>query len=136
MDTHSKSQRSYNMSQIRSKDTKPEIAFRKFIWNKGVRGYRIHSKLRGTPDLYFPTKKIAVFIDGCFWHQCPECFKKPKSNLKYWNAKIRRNVERDIETDIYLGEQDIHVLRLWEHEIKIDIIKCVNKLKKLIKIGG
>lgn len=121
------------MSRIRAKNTKPEIEFRQFLWSKGIKGYRIHSKIRGKPDLYFGPKKIAVFIDGCFWHKCPVCFKKPKSNKKYWNHKIKNNVIRDLETDIFLGKNGIKVLRFWEHEIKNDINKCFNKLKKLIK---
>ena len=133
MDTHTKAQRSFNMSRIRATDTKPEMTFRKYIWSKGLKGYRAHSRLRGKPDLYFGKSKIAVFIDGCFWHKCAVCFKGPKSNKKYWNKKIQRNVERDLETDIYLESNNIHVLRFWEHEIKIDINKCFNKLKKLIK---
>lgn len=133
MDTHTKKQRSYNMSQIRSRNTKPEIQFRKYVWNKGMKGYRLHTKLRGKPDLYFPKSKIAVFIDGCFWHQCPTCFKKPKSNKKYWGIKIRKNTERDLDTDIFLENNGIHVLRLWEHEIKNEIDKCFNNLQILIK---
>jgi len=133
MDTHTKTQRSFNMSRIRAKDTKPEMTFRIYIWSKGLRGYRVHSKLRGKPDLYFGKSKIAIFIDGCFWHKCAVCFKRPKSNKKYWNKKIQRNVERDLETDVYLESNNIHVLRFWEHEIKNDINKCFNKLKKLIK---
>ena len=133
MDTHTKEQRSYNMSRIKSKDTKPEIEFRKFLWSKGLRGYRLHSKLRGKPDLYFGRLKIAVFIDGCFWHKCPVCFKKPKSNKKYWNQKITRNIERDMENDVFLESNNINVLRFWGHEIKNDINNCFNKLNKLIK---
>jgi len=133
MDTHTKEQRSYNMSRILAKDTKPEIEFRKFIWSKGLRGYRIHSKLRGKPDLYFGKSKIAVFIDGCFWHKCPVCFKKPKSNKKYWNLKIKKNVERDLNTDIFLEENGIHVIRFWGHEIKNEIKICYKKLNKLTK---
>lgn len=132
MDTHTKQQRSYNMSRIRSKNTKPEIEFRKYVWSKGIKGYRLHSKVQGKPDLYFPTKKIAVFIDGCFWHQCPMCFKKPKTNKKYWGQKIKRNIERDLDTDIFLGQQGVSVIRLWEHEIKNEIELCYKKLKKLI----
>ena len=109
------------MSQIRSKDTKPEIKFRKYIWSKDVRGYRLHAKLKGKPDLYFSRKKIAVFINGCFWHQCPLCYRAPKTNKKFWKGKIRRNVERDLETDIYLAENHVCVLRFWEHEIKDNI---------------
>ena len=133
MDTHTKEQRSYNMSRIRSKDTTPEIAFRQFIWDKGVRGYRLHKKLRGKPDLYFPKSEVAVFLDGCFWHQCPSCFKKPKTNKKYWNQKIRLNVERDLDTDIFLEKKGVRVLRLWEHEIKNEIGHCYTKLIKLLK---
>ena len=116
-----------------NKDTKPEIEFRKFIWSKGIRGYRLHSKLRGKPDLYLGKLKIAIFIDGCFWHKCPVCFKKPKSNKKYWVSKIRKNVERDLDTDIKLEKEGIRVLRFWEHEIETNIGKCFNKLNKLIK---
>lgn len=120
------------MSRIRSKDTTPEINFRKYIWQKGVRGYRLNYKIKGKPDLYFPRKKIAVFIDGCFWHQCPDCFQKPATNKKYWKEKIQRNIERDLETDIFLKNIGISVLRLWEHEVKNEISLCYRKLKKLL----
>jgi DNA mismatch endonuclease (patch repair protein) len=130
MDVHTKQQRSYNMSRIRSKDTKPEVKFRKYVWNKGLRNYRVHRKLPGKPDLYFGKSKVAVFIDGCFWHQCPICFKKPKTNKKFWSKKIRENVERDLDTDIFLEKQGINVIRLWEHEIKKEIKECYKKLKK------
>ena len=83
-------------------------------------------------DIYAWFKKIAVFLDGCFWHQCPTCFTKPKSNKKYWNQKIRKNIDRDLNTDIFLEENGIHVLRLWEHEINNEIGTCYAKLKKLI----
>lgn len=132
MDVHTKKQRSFNMSQIKGKNTNPEIQFRKYIWIRGIRGYRLHSKIKGKPDLYFPKKKIAVFIDGCFWHQCPICFKKPKTNKKFWSNKIRENVERDLNTDIFLEKQGINVIRLWEHEIKTDIDNCFNEIKKII----
>jgi DNA mismatch endonuclease, patch repair protein len=133
MDVHTKQQRSFNMSQIKGKNTKPEIEFRKYIWSQGIRSYRLHSKIKGKPDLYFPKKQTAIFIDGCFWHQCPICFKKPKTNKRFWGNKIRQNVKRDLDTDIFLANQGIHVLRLWEHEIKIDLKGCVEKLKKLLK---
>lgn len=132
MDVHTKKQRSYNMSRIRNRDTKPEISFRKYIWTKKIRGYRLHAKLRGRPDLYFPRKKAAIFIDGCFWHQCPECFKKPATNKKFWNKKIKENIQRDLATDIELCENGVKVLRLWEHEIKKSPQESYKKLKKLI----
>jgi len=120
------------MSQVRSKNTKPEIIFRQFIWNKGLRGYRLHAKFTGKPDLFFGPKKVAVFIDGCFWHKCPICFKGPKTNKKFWTTKIRQNVERDLDNDIKLIDMGITPIRFWEHEIKYDIKACYRKLKKTL----
>ena len=130
MDRHTKEQRSYNMSQVKGKNTKLEIIFRQYVWNKGLRGYRLHAKLPGKPDLFFGPKKVAVFIDGCFWHQCSNCFKAPKTNKKFWNTKIRSNVERDLNNDIKLKEMDIEPIRFWGHEIKRDIKACYKKLKE------
>ncbi|MBU0578043.1 very short patch repair endonuclease [Patescibacteria group bacterium] len=132
MDRHTKQQRSYNMSQVKGKNTKLEIIFRQYIWNKGLRGYRLHAKLPGKPDLFFGPKKVAVFIDGCFWHKCALCFKGPKTNKKFWSAKIRSNVERDLDNDIKLKKLNIEPIRFWEHEIKEDIEKCYKKIKKFV----
>ena len=132
MDVLTKRQRSYCMSQIGSKSTKIEIAFRKLLWNKGYRNYRLHpKKIFGKPDLFFPKKRLAVFIDGCFWHKCPKCFIGPKSNKKYWNPKIKRNVERGKEISKKLRKDKIKVIRFWEHEVKKDIVRCYNKFKKI-----
>src|SRR3989338_6608055 len=94
-DVHTKKQRSYNMSMIRSKNTKPEIILRKLLSASGVKGYRINYKLTGKPDIVFPKQKIAIFVDGCFWHMCPKCYIQPKSNPKFWINKIKGNVKRD-----------------------------------------
>ncbi len=126
-----KEQRSYCMSRIRSRDTSVEITFRKHLWCKGYRNYRIKSKIAGKPDLYFPKKRIAIFIDGCFWHKCPKCFIGPKSNKKYWGPKIKRNVERDKEINKKLKKEKIKVIRFWEHDIKNNFNKCYNKFKKI-----
>jgi len=131
MDVLTKKQRSYCMSQIKGRNTRLEQSFRKYIWNKGLTGYRTKSRITGKPDLYFPTKKIAVFIDGCFWHKCPKCFIEPKSNKKFWKDKIKKNVQRDIKVNKLLKEQHIRTLRFWEHEIKKSLPKCFNRLKKL-----
>ncbi len=130
MDIMTKQQRSHCMSQVKGKNTKLEIIFRQYIWSKGLRGYRLHAKLPGKPDLLFGPKKVAVFIDGCFWHKCPICFKGPKTNKKFWTTKIRQNVERDLDNDIKLTEMKILPIRFWEHEIKCDIEACYKKLKK------
>lgn len=126
-----KEQRSYCMSRIRNKDTKAEIVFRKYLGSMGYRNYRIKNKIAGKPDLYFPKKRIAVFIDGCFWHKCPKCFIEPKSNKRYWKPKIKRNVERDIEINKKLRKENIKIMRFWEHELKNDIGKCYNKFERV-----
>lgn len=120
------------MSQVKGKNTKPEILFRQYIWSEGVRGYRLHTKLPGRPDLFFGSKKVAIFIDGCFWHKCPNCYKGPKTNKRFWNEKIKSNVERDLKNDIKLKDMGIEPLRFWEHEIKCNIKECFKKIKKYI----
>jgi len=125
-----KKQRSEVMSKIRSKNTQPELLLRRYLWAKGVRGWRLHKKLPGKPDLYFGPKKVAVFIDGCFWHKCPQCYRAPKTNKKFWNAKIRRNIARDLESDVALREMGVTPLRFWEHEVRKNIEKCYKKIKR------
>jgi len=120
------------MSRIRSKNTQPELVFRRFIWGKGVRGYRLHKKLPGRPDLYFGPKKVAIFIDGCFWHKCPECYRAPKSNKKFWTAKIKGNIARDLAADVALKEIGVTTLRFWEHEVMKNPMKCYKRLRKTL----
>lgn len=124
------------MSQIKRKDTSAEIIFRKYLWARDVRGWRTKSKIAGRPDLYFAQKKIAVFIDGCFWHKCPECFIKPKSNLLYWTPKIKSNVLRDKNNMKILKENKIAMIRFWEHEVKDSPEKCYNKFIKVYDKRG
>ena len=111
-------QRRKNMSHIHGKNTKPELKLRKLLWAEGIRGYRVHYNLPGKPDIVFTRKKIAVFVDGCFWHKCPVCFKPPATNEKFWNEKLGKNVERDRKVTSELESQGWTVLRFWEHEIK------------------
>ena len=110
-------QRSYCMSKIKGKNTKPELALRKALWSSGYR-YRLNYKLKGNPDIVFPSKRIAIFVDGCFWHKCPKHFVKPKSNAEFWAKKIKKNAERDKEINKELECMGWKVLRYWEHEIK------------------
>ncbi|MDD4126928.1 MAG: very short patch repair endonuclease [Methanomicrobium sp.] len=111
-------QRKRNMSAVKSKNTKPEIKIRKMLWEKGIRGYRVHYDLPGKPDITFTKYKIAVFIDGCYWHKCPECFREPKTNTEFWMNKINRNVERDKEITKELENMGWTVLRFWEHQVR------------------
>ena len=116
-DSLSKEKRSKVMASIRSKNTKPEITIRKLLWNEGIR-YRIHSKsVFGTPDISIKKQKLAVFIDGCFWHGCKKCYKEPKSNVDFWRAKLKRNKERRREVKKVLRNDEWNVLEFWEHEI-------------------
>jgi len=103
----------------RSRDTAPELALRRLVHAAGLR-YRVAAKplpgMRRTADLLFGPTHVAVFVDGCFWHGCPEHFVPPKTNPDYWREKIGRNVQRDRDTDSRLAEADWLVLRFWEHQ--------------------
>ena len=127
VDVFSKEKRSEIMSKIRYKNTKPELRIRKHLWNNGYR-YRIHANIPGKPDIVFLGKKLAVFIDGCFWHKCPICYKKPASNTEYWENKIVYNLEKDERINAELNEMGWTVIRLWEHEVNKDINACLKKI--------
>jgi len=119
--------RAKNMSHIRSRNTKPEVLFRKKLWSMNIRGYRVNPKnIYGQPDIYFHKRHLAIFIDGCFWHKCPKDFILPKSNLSYWIPKIGRNVERDIEVNKELEKIGIKVIRYWEHQIRNNLEEVIN----------
>ncbi|GHH72198.1 hypothetical protein GCM10018781_34650 [Kitasatospora indigofera] len=108
-----------NMQAIRSRDTKPEIRIRQLVHARGLR-YRVAARpladLRRTADLVFRPAKVAVFVDGCYWHGCPEHYVSPKTNQGYWSEKVTRNVARDRDTDTRLEAEGWAVLRFWEHE--------------------
>lgn len=128
MDMFSKKKRSEIMSKIRSKDTKIEILFRKALWKKGFRYSKNSSKYFGKPDMSLPKYKTVIFIDSCFWHNCPKHGYLPKSNLRYWRKKIARNKERDKKVSRYYKKEDWKVIRIWEHEIDSRLTKTINKI--------
>jgi len=111
-------QRKLNMSHIRAKDTSPEKKLRQMLRDNGIRGYRIHYDLVGKPDIVFVRKKIAIFVDGCFWHKCPVCLKEPETRKEFWMNKIDSNVRRDEKVNAELIEQGWNVIRIREHEIR------------------
>ena len=118
VDTVSKKVRSRIMSRIRPKDTKPELILRKALFARGLR-FRLNYRVAGyRVDIAFPSRKLAIFVDGCFWHGCPKCFKAPKSNKKYWNWKIKANVERDRRIDIEIKKAGWKIVHVWEHLIR------------------
>ena len=103
----------------RNRDTRPEMAVRSAVHALGLR-YRVAGRpiagVRRTADLVFRRRRVAVFVDGCFWHGCPDHFRVPGTHVEYWTAKIERNRERDIETDALLAEAGWMAVRVWEHE--------------------
>ena len=133
VDVLTKKQRSYNMARIKSKNTGPELILRKFLAKNKVRGYRLHYKILGKPDLVFPKRKLAVFIDGCFWHKCPYCFVKPASRKKFWEEKIKKNIKRDKKVNELLVKNNWRVLRIWEHELKKKPEKTCLKIIRRLK---
>lgn len=119
-DVHSPSVRSYNMSRIRGKNTKPEMLVRKFLFSKGFR-YRLNVKaLPGKPDIVIPKLKTAIFIHGCFWHGHQQCryFIIPKTRTEWWMEKINRNIENDKIKQDQLSNEGWRVIVLWECMLK------------------
>ena len=119
-DIHDKQTRSYNMSQIKSKDTKPELLVRKFLFANGYR-YKLHDKkLSGKPDIVLPKLRTAIFVHGCFWHGHDDCkyFVVPKTRRKFWLNKIEGNKKRDEENFLHLRNEGWKVFSIFECELK------------------
>jgi len=127
-------QTSRTMSAIKAKNTKPEVALRKALWHNGIKGYRLHwKKVPGRPDIAFPEKKIAIFVNGCFWHRCPLCNPSfPKSNVEFWQNKFDKNIERDKKKRNELESLGWCVLTIWECEIKKNLAEQVEKIEKFL----
>lgn len=117
-----------SMRGNRSRDTKPELALRRLVHSAGLR-YRVAAKplpgMRRTADMLFRPVRVAVFVDGCFWHGCPEHFVPPKTNPGYWEDKIAGNTGRDRDTDSRLEEAGWLVLRFWEHQDPAECAEAV-----------
>lgn len=119
-DRMSKEQRHHCMASIRSKNTKPEILVRRYLFARGFR-YRVNVKcLPGTPDIVLRKYRTVIFINGCFWHGHDNCryFVLPKTNTEFWQTKIDRNRERDMQKHIHLRFLDWHTIILWECQLK------------------
>ncbi len=135
-DVHSSDMRSYNMSKIKGKDTKPEILVRKYLFSKGFR-YRINDKrYPGRPDIILPKYKTVIFINGCFWHVHENCkyFVWPSSNVEFWKDKLGRNKQRDEKNIAELKNMGWRVITVWECELRKDkvehrLIQLVNEIR-------
>ena len=138
MDVHDKKTRSYNMSRIRSKNTKPEMLVRKHLFSKGFR-YRLHDKkLPGKPDIILPKYRTVILVHGCFWHGHENCkyYVVPKTRTEWWLNKINKNKERDAKNISALREAGWNVLVIHECELKKDKFEItmrntINKLKEI-----
>lgn len=124
---------SRRMSRQRTRDTQPEVFLRRELHRRGLR-YRVDVPLPGMPrrraDLLFTRARVAVFVDGCFWHGCPQHKTAPTNNGTWWAAKLARNVERDRETDDHLSSLGWTVLRVWEHE---DIKHAASDIERVVR---
>lgn len=121
-DVHDKKTRSYNMSRIKGKNTKPEIIVRKFLHAQGFR-FRLHTKnLPGKPDIYLKKYNTAIFIHGCFWHGHEGCryFILPKTRAEWWKSKIEGNCRNDLKKKDALQHSGINVITIWECDLKKD----------------
>lgn len=114
---------------IRGSNTRPELLLRRAIWSLGFR-YRLSAKLPGRPDFVFPRMKVAVFVDGCFWHGCDKHLKWPRSNAHFWRKKILGNRARDVHVTRKIRSMGWAVIRVWEHEIRHSAEQCAVRIGK------
>ena len=127
-----KEQISYNMQQVKNKDSKIEVLLRKELWSRGIRYKKNVNRIYGKPDIVFIGKKIAVFCDSEFWHgyNWEERKKDFKSHQEFWIPKIERNMERDIEVTAKLESDGWKVIRFWGNEIKKNVSACADIIQK------
>lgn len=128
-DNLTREQRSLTMSKIRSKWTEHEKKIHNYL--KGLKiKHKMHPKISGNPDIIIPDKKTAIFLHGCFWHQCPKHYIAPKTNVEYWLPKIEANIKRDLKNMKSLRKGGWRIKRIWEHDIRNDFEKSLEKILK------
>lgn len=122
------------MSSIKSRNTRPELILRRALWDHGIRGYRLYwNKVPGRPDIAFPGKKIAIFVNGCFWHRCPYCNPPiPKSHSGFWENKFDRNIERDKRKIELLTNNNWKVMVIWECKIRNELKNCLSTISSIV----
>jgi DNA mismatch endonuclease Vsr len=127
-------QHAHRMAAIRGRGNKTtEARLRALLVRSGIRGWKLQPRgFSGSPDFYFPTSRLMVFVDGCFWHGCPQCGHVPSVNRSFWLAKIRRNQERDEANGQKLTAAGFRVLRFWEHELQGTADSLLQRLKAML----
>ncbi len=125
-------ERSALMSRVRTRDTAPELALRHALWAVGIRGWRLHpKKVPGKPDLVWQGRRVAIFVDGAFWHGHPDYYWGQSG--PFWDAKIARNRARDEQVTAKLAAAGWTVLRIWDFEVARDLDACVDRVKKALQ---
>ncbi len=125
--------RSEQMARIRGTDTSPEVTLRRALWSRGLR-YRLHARTpAGRPDVLLPASRVAVFIDGCFWHGCPLHYARPRSREEFWSAKLVANIDRDARQSALLEAAGWQVVRLWEHEVVEELASAVDRVERAVR---
>jgi DNA mismatch endonuclease (patch repair protein) len=122
------------MLRVKDRNTGPERRLRRALWAAGLR-YRLRYKLPGKPDLVFPTRRLAIFVDGCFWHGCPLHATYPKANQQFWRDKLAETIRRDQRVNATLREQSWQVLRFWEHEVEHELDRVVARIGDCVKVN-
>ncbi len=133
-DVFAKAKRSEVMSRIRGRGNKDtELALAKLLRRHGITGWRRNQSVFGKPDFIFPKLKLAVFVDGCFWHACPKHTTKPKNNRAFWQRKFSANKKRDQLVNRTLRRMGWHILRIWEHELaKKNQSRLVGRIRRAV----
>ena len=122
-----------SMKGNRRKDTKPEVVLRKALRDAGFPGYRLQWKVPGRPDICYPGRKIAIYVNGCFWHRCPVCdLPLPKHNTEFWEEKFRKNVERDQRYLTEMQDMGWTTVVVWECRIKKDLESVIGELTSIL----
>ncbi len=133
-DVHSKAVRSYNMSRIKGKGTKPEETVRKYLFSQGFRYRKNVASLPGKPDIVLSRYKTVIFVNGCFWHKHEGCkyFVWPKNNAEFWKDKIQGNISRDQKNYKLLAEAGWNIIIVWECDLKNNAMKTLEEIKNIL----
>jgi DNA mismatch endonuclease, patch repair protein len=119
------------MSRVRTRDTAPELVFRRALFAAGIRGWRLHLKLPGRPDITFRRARLCIFVDGAFWHGHPRYYHGQSG--EFWDRKIARNRERDVGVNCQLAELGWNVLRFWDFEVANELGECVRRVETALE---
>lgn len=124
--------KSEQMARVRSSGTDAELRLRQALWAQGLR-YALRRKLPGRPDLVFVRARLAVFVDGCFWHGCPRHYTAPRTNADFWREKFAENANRDRRVDDALRAAGWNVIRIWEHEVEEDVEMAASRVRQALE---